>query len=66
VADGRAEERLCHVAELALLEASGLTDPTRTRTLAVRFDAANRTRALLRSSVRADLAVTETLLKWCA
>ena len=74
VADGRAEERLRHVAELALHEAAGLnsnvtanlTDQARTRTLAARFDAANRTRDLLRSTVRADLAVTETLLGWCA
>ncbi len=66
VADGRAEERLRHLAELALHEAAGLTDPARTRTLAARFDAANRARELLRSTVRADLAVTETLLKWCA
>ena len=65
VADGRAEERLRHVAELALQEAAGLTDPGRTRTLAKRFDAANRTRDLLRSTVRADLAVAETLLTWC-
>lgn len=65
VADGRAEERLRHLAELALHEASGLTDAARTRTLAARFDAANRTRELLRSTVRADLAVTETLLAWC-
>ena len=66
VADGRADERLRHLAELALQEAAGLTDPARTRTLAARFDAANRTRDLLRSTVRADLAVTETLLGWCA
>ena len=65
VADGRAEERLRHLAELALQEAAGLTDAARTRTLAARFDAANRTRDLLRSTVRADLAVTETLLGWC-
>lgn len=65
VADGRAEERLLHLADLALHEASGLTDPARTRTLAARFDAANRTRNLLRTTVRADLAVAETLLGWC-
>ena len=65
VADGRADERLRHLAELVLLEAAGLTDRARTRTLAARFDAANRTRDLLRSTVRADLAVTETLLKCC-
>ena len=50
VADGRAEERLRHLAELALQEAAGLTDAARTRTLAARFDAANRTRDLLRST----------------
>ena len=70
VADGRAEERLRHLAEHALQEmashvAAGLTDPARTRRLAARFDAANRTRDLLRSTVRADLAVTETLSGWC-
>ncbi len=66
VADGRADERLRHAAELALQEAAGLTDPARTRTLAARFDVANRTRDLLRSTVRADLAVTEALLGWGA
>lgn len=65
VADGRADERLCHLAELALHDAAGLTDPAQTRTLAARFDAANRTRNLLRTTVRADLAVAETLLGWC-
>lgn len=65
VADGRADERLRHLAELALHEAAGLTDPARTRTLAARFDAANRTRDLLRSTVRADLAVAESLMAWC-
>ena len=65
VADGRADERLRHLAELALDEAAGLTDPARTRTLAARFDAANRTRNLLRTTVRADLAVAATLLEWC-
>ena len=66
VADGRADERLRHAAELALQEAAGLTDPARSRTLAARFDVANRTRDLLRSTVRADLAVTEALLGWGA
>ena len=64
VADGRADERLRHLAELALQDAAGLTDPARTRTLAARFDAANRTRNLLRTTVRGDLAVAETLLGW--
>ncbi|HEX2082722.1 MAG TPA: DNA polymerase III subunit delta' [Xanthomonadaceae bacterium] len=45
-------------------DASGLTGARRTRTLAACFDAANRTRDLLRTTVRADLAVTELLLAW--
>ncbi len=64
VADGRADERLRHLAELALHDAAGLTDSARTRTLAARFDAANRTRNVLGTTVRADLAVAETLLGW--
>ena len=64
VADGRAAERLQHLADLALREASGLTDPARTRRLAARFDAANRARGLLRTTVRADLAVAEGLVAW--
>lgn len=64
VADGQAEARLEHAADLALARAAGLTDPIRTRSLAAWFDAANRTRALLRTTVRADLAVTELLLAW--
>ncbi len=64
VADGRAAERLGHLAEFALREAAGLTDPAATRTLAARFDAANRARELLRTTVRADLAVVEALLAW--
>ena len=65
VADGRAGERLAHLAELALRQASSLTDAAATRRLAARFDAANRARELLRSTVRADLAVAESLLPWC-
>ncbi len=64
VADGRAAERLAHLAEFALREAAGLTDPAATRTLAARFDAANRARELLHTTVRADLAVAEALLAW--
>ncbi|WP_449447622.1 DNA polymerase III subunit delta' [Thermomonas brevis] len=64
VADGRAVERLGHLADFALQEAAGLTDPAATRTLAARFDAANRARGLLRTTVRADLAVMEALLAW--
>lgn len=69
VADGRGDERLQHLAELALHEMAGkdtgLTDAARSRTLARRFDDANRARALLRTTVRADLAVIESLLGWC-
>jgi DNA polymerase-3 subunit delta' len=41
-----------------------LTDPVRLHKLAAWFDAANRTRDLLRTTVRADLAVAELLLAW--
>ncbi len=44
----------------------GLTDPERLNKLAAWFDAANRTRDLLRTTVRADLAVVELLLGWTA
>jgi len=67
-ADGDAELRLRFAAEIALEQAApqgaGLTDPRRTRRLAAWFDTANRTRDLLRTTVRADLAVTELLLAW--
>lgn len=63
-ADDNAALRLRHAADLALAEAAGLTDPARTRTLAAWFDAANRTRDLLRTTIRADLAVVELLLAW--
>lgn len=56
--------RLRHAADLALAEAAGLTDPLRIRKLAQWFDAANRTRDLLRTTVRADLAIAELLLDW--
>ena len=65
VADGQGGERLMHAADLALAAArDGLTDPRRTRRLAAWFDAANRARDLLRTPVRADLAVAEVLLAW--
>lgn len=64
VADEHADLRLKHAADLALARAAGLTDPLRTRRLAAWFDSANRTRELLRTTVRADLAVTELLLAW--
>ena len=63
-ADGDATLRLRHAADLAVAEAGGLTDPARMRKLALWFDAANRTRELLRTTVRADLAVAELLLAW--
>lgn len=64
VADGRADERLWHLAELARQRAAGLTGADTIRALAGRFDAANRARDLLRTTVRADLAVQEALLAW--
>lgn len=64
VADEDAALRLRHAADLALAEAAGLTDPARIAKLAQWFDAANRTRDLLRTTVRADLTVAELLLAW--
>ncbi|WP_293711500.1 DNA polymerase III subunit delta' [Stenotrophomonas sp. UBA7606] len=65
--DGHADLRLRHAADLALQKAAdGLTDPARLKKLAAWFDAANRTRDLLRTTVRADLAVVELLLAWGA
>ena len=65
-ADEHADLRLRFAADHALAQASGLTDARRTRTLATWFDAANRTRALLRTTIRADLAIAELLLSWQA
>lgn len=65
-ADEHASMRLRHAADLAVAEASGLTDPVRTRRLATWFDSANRTRDLLRTTVRADLAIVELLMAWRA
>ncbi|MGH8031342.1 MAG: DNA polymerase III subunit delta' [Luteimonas sp.] len=62
--DDDAPLRLRHAADLALAEAGGLTDTMRMRKLSMWFDAANRTRDLLRTTVRADLAVAELLLAW--
>lgn len=64
VGDEEAGLRLRHAADLAVAEAAGLTDPARARSLAAWFDQANRTRDLLRTTVRADLAVIELLLTW--
>jgi DNA polymerase-3 subunit delta' len=41
-----------------------LTDPARLHKLATWFDAANRTRDLLRTTVRGDLAMVDLLLAW--
>jgi len=65
-ADEHASLRLRFAADYALAQAGSLTDPLRTRRLATWFDAANRTRALLRTTVRADLAIAELLLAWRA
>jgi len=62
--DDRADLRLRFAADHVLALAAGLTDPGRTRTLATWFDAANRTRTLLRTTVRSDLAIAELLLGW--
>lgn len=62
--DENAGLRLRHAADLAAARAAGLTDPAGIRRLAAWFDAANRTRDLLRTTVRADLAVIELLLAW--
>lgn len=63
-ADEHASLRLRFAADHALEEAGGLTDPLRTRRLATWFDAANRTRALLHTTIRADLAIAQLLLSW--
>ena len=60
------ELRLRHAADLALAEAGRLTDPAQARRLAEWFDRANQVRDLLRTTVRADLAVIELLLAWNA
>ena len=63
--DDNADLRLRHAADLALKKAAdGLTDPARLNKLATWFDAANRTRDLLRTTVRGDLAMVELLLAW--
>ena len=62
--DEDADARLRHAADLAATRAAGLTDPVRTRRLTAWFAHANRTRDLLRTTVRADLAVGELLLAW--
>ncbi len=63
--DEQLELRLAFAADIAL-DAARAAGPGRARALAHWFDQANRTRALLRSTVRLDLAVLELLLAWCA
>lgn len=65
-ADANASLRLRFAADHAAALACGLTDTLRTRTLAGWFDFANRTRALLRTTVRPDLAIADLLLAWRA
>src|SRR5690606_33868189 len=62
--DEQSALRLRFAADLALEQAASLTDAGRTRRLASWFDAANRTAALLRTTVRTDLAMAELLLAW--
>lgn len=64
--DEQASLRLSHAADLVLAQAgdAGLTDPARLHKLATWFDAANRTRDLLRTTVRGDLAMIDLLLAW--
>lgn len=64
VAGDDASLRLRFAADHAHAAARDLTDPARTRRLAAWFDHANRTRDLLRTTVRADLAVAELLMAW--
>lgn len=62
--DESAADRIAHAADLALARAAGLTDVAGIGKLAAWFDAANRTRDLIRTTVRADLAIAELLLAW--
>lgn len=64
--DELADARLRHAADLVLAQAgdAGLTDAARLNKLAAWFDAANRTRDLLRTTVRGDLAIADLLLAW--
>lgn len=63
-ADEHLDLRLRHAADLALTQAGRLTDPAGASSLGAWFDQANRVRELLRTQVRADLAVVELLLAW--
>lgn len=66
LADEGADLRLRHAADLAVERAAGLTDPRHARSLAAWFDRANRSRDLLRTTVRADLVLIELLMAWRA
>jgi len=61
-ADELLAERLRHAADLAVTHAARASDPLKVRRLAAWFDHANRTRTLLRTPIRAELAVAELLL----
>lgn len=63
-ADGEAALRLRFAADLARERAARLTDAVETRRLARWFDQANRVRDLLRTTIRADLAIAGLLLEW--
>ncbi|TZF89639.1 DNA polymerase III subunit delta' [Cognatilysobacter lacus] len=65
-ADEQADLRLRHAADIAVERARGLTDPRVARSLATWFDKANRSRDLLRTTVRADLVLMELLTAWRA
>ncbi len=62
--DEFADLRLRHAADLALARAGDLTDMAKMNKLASWFDAANRTRDLLRTTVRGDLAMVDLLVAW--
>jgi len=61
-ADEALSERLRHAADLALGEAASADNPARIRRLADWFDHANRTRDLLRTPIRPELALAQLLL----
>ncbi|MBW8823034.1 MAG: DNA polymerase III subunit delta' [Xanthomonadales bacterium] len=65
-ADGETALRLRFAADFARECAARLTDPMETRRLARWFDQANRVRDLLRTTIRADLAIAGLLLEWRA
>ena len=52
-------------AELAVDRAAALPPSNESRALAAWFDAANRSRALLRTPIRPNLILTELLVDWC-